>query len=125
MPHADLFCANGNLHWPRQLKESHIIGDGTSVLSETISKFFVGEIAFFNKSLEGNGNLDGVQVFALNVFDQGHFEQRLVVCFPNVCWDFLKIRELRRSKATFATNDLVLVRTNFVDGDGLNDSQLS
>ena len=83
------------------------------------------EFALVDQSFERNGNFDGVQVFALNVLNQSHFEEGLVVDFADVSRHFFESGQLRSAKPPFAGDDLVLVGSNFMHRDGLDDAQFS
>ena len=123
--HADGFVPNGELHFCGELQQANVIGDGGAVLAQAYPEVFVREFALVDQSFERNGNFDGVQVFALNVLNQRHFEEGLVVDFADVSRHFFESGQLRCAKPPFAGDDLVLVGSNLVHRDGLDDAQFA
>ena len=74
--------------------------------------------------LVGQGNLHGVEVFALYVLDERHFHDVLVVGGANVGGDAGKSGQLRGAEAPFAGNELVVAIVQLPQGDGLYDAYL-
>jgi hypothetical protein len=71
------------------------------------------------------GNFHRVQVAALNVLDQGHFEHLLVVGQAHKHGHAFQTRELGGAEPAFARDDLEAVGFQAADGNGLNDAELA
>ena len=79
----------------------------------------------FDKVLVGQGYFDGVEVFALDIFDQGHLHHVLVVDGADVGRDAVEARNLRSAPTAFASDNLVVAILHLAQGDGLDNTDLA
>jgi hypothetical protein len=81
------------------------IGDRGAVLSDALGERILRVAMFFEQMVESLCELDGVQVFALNVLDEG----KLIGCAGRNVADYdqnlVKTRALSSPPATFAGHD--------------------
>jgi len=78
-----------------------------AILAGSIGHLFLGEAEFVRKPLKCAGLLDGVQVFALEIFNQRHFKRHL---FRNVSDDdgnAAQARPLSRAPAALSSYELI------------------
>ena len=66
-----------NLDWLFELEEPDSIGDCGAVLAGALGDLLLREMKFVNKALKGVRLLDGVEIFALEVFHQRHLQRHL------------------------------------------------
>ena len=66
-----------------QLKQPSRVRYGGAILSGSLGHGFLGQVKLVHQPLEGPGSFHGVQVFALDVFDQRHFQRELVGHLPD------------------------------------------
>ena len=59
------------LHVGRKLQQPEGVGDGGAILARTVGDLVVAQVEIPGEALEGMRDLDGVEVLALDVFDQG------------------------------------------------------
>ena len=57
-----------------EFEEADGIGDGGAVFAGALGNLFLGQMEFINQALEGVGLFDRVEIFALKIFYQRHFE---------------------------------------------------
>jgi hypothetical protein len=84
MAHAELAVANGYLDVWRQFEQAYIVGNGASFFAHAVGHLFLGECAFIHESFVAETYLNGVEVFPLQVFQQGQFQEFLVVYLADV-----------------------------------------
>ena len=77
--HGDVAVADGDLHLGGQLQQPQEVGHGTTAFAYLVAHFLLGHVALVDEALVGDGHLDGVQVFAVDVLDEGQFQHLLVV----------------------------------------------
>ena len=106
-----------------QAEQSQVVGDGGPFLSHAQGHGFLGEFAFVDQPLETERRLDGVEVFALDVLHDGHFEHGGVIGLPDVGRDVLQARLQGGAVAAFAADDLVALRAGLPQGERLDDSE--
>jgi hypothetical protein len=90
-----------------ELEKPNQIGDRGAVLPGALGELLLRELKLVAQALEGACLLNRVQVFALEVFDQGHFDRQF---FGNLAQDYrdtLLGRPLRGAPATFPGNELI------------------
>ena len=75
--------------------------------------------------LVGECNLDGIEVFALNVFDQRHLHHVLVVGRAHISRNREQARHLRGAPTSFTGDDLIGAIVHFAERDGLDHPDLS
>ena len=100
------------------------VGDGRAVLSDPAGDLFLGHSELDNKLVIGLRFFNRVQVFALQIFDEGDLQGRMFVRFADDGGNPDQAGALRGTPAAFAGNQLeesVVERTN---DDRLNDAVL-
>ena len=60
-----------------------IIGYRGPFFADPVAQFFLFQVTFRYKTLVTDGDFNGIQVVALNIFDQGQFEHLLVIGLPD------------------------------------------
>ena len=109
------------LDWLFQLQQADGVGDGGAVFSSALGDLFLGEVEFVNQPLEGMRLLDGVQIFALEVFDERHLQRHF---FGNVA-DYhrhaAEVGSLGGTPAAFS-GDQLKAAGNPADDERLDDS---
>ena len=107
-----------------QLEESECVGDGDAGSSDAFCGVFVGHSEFFDEVSVGFGFFDGVEVFSLDVFDEGEGEG---VAFGDVSdddGDFLDAGDLCGAQASFSGDEYVSV-VLCSDDEGLDEAAFS
>src|SRR5437588_3290101 len=66
------------LNWLLQLEQANCVGHCCAVLASALSNLLLGHVKLIHQALESAGCFHGVQVFALDVFDERHLERELV-----------------------------------------------
>lgn len=72
--------------------------------------------------MEGNSNLYRVQIFALDVFDEGKFQALLLFNGANQRGNLRESCHLSGTPATFAGDQAILLGTDSVDRDRLEET---
>src|SRR5690606_2752175 len=57
-----------------QAEQAQGIGDSRSILANLLGQRFLRVAVFLDEAIEGFGELDGVEIFPLDVLDQGKLE---------------------------------------------------
>ena len=86
------------------------------------TRSLLGQPVLLDEVLVGQRDFHGVEVFALDVLDEGHFHHVLVVGGADVGGYGLEPGQLGGSEAALAGYDLVLVGAGLAQGDGLYDA---
>ena len=102
----ELAFLNQRLHLIRQLQQAKEVGDGRPVPSHQTGDLCLGKLELLAQTLVSGGLIDGRQVVALQVFDEGEREQRLVVHFPHDRRDLGPAQALNRAPAALAGDQL-------------------
>ena len=87
-----------------QFEKADGIGDGRAVFAGFFGDLFLREMEIFGQFLKGVGLLDGIQILALEIFNQRHLQRRF---FRHVAHDdrhAAQLSPLRRSPAALARN---------------------
>ncbi len=58
-----------------ELEQTEGVGDGGAIFSGALGDLLLSEVELVGKALEGVGLLDGIEILALEVFDEGHFHR--------------------------------------------------
>jgi hypothetical protein len=93
-----------------EFQKADRIRDGGAIFSGAVGDLLLSKVKFVNEALESVGLLDWVEIFALKIFYEGHFQ-----CegFWNVAQDdrnAVHVRALRGAPAAFASNQLITIR---------------
>ena len=87
-----------------EFEEADGIGDSGAIFAGSLGDLLLGELKFVDEALEGVGLLDWVEIFALEIFDQRHFQGEI---FGYVAQDdrhCVHLGALGRAPAAFAGN---------------------
>ena len=90
-----------------------------------LREFFLRQPVACEQLLIGEGNFDGVEVFALDVLDERHLHHGIVTDLANIGWDAEKSGALSCAITAFAGNDHIGAIFLLSKGDGLNDADAS
>src|ERR1700730_11050242 len=104
-----------------QFQQANGIRDGGTVLAGALGNRFLRELEFVHEPLKSPCRFNGVQVFSLDVFDQRHFQRKLIWNIADNCRDFGQPGTLSRAPAAFASDQLK-TRPNGANNQRLNDA---
>ena len=104
-----------------KLEQAEEVRDGGAVFAGAMADLVVAEVKFACEAFESQGGFDGVEVLALDVLDEGDFEEAVVGEFLNDDGDFGHSGELGGAPAAFAGHELVAV-AGAADHEGLDDA---
>jgi hypothetical protein len=112
----------------REFEQANIIRDGGAVLAHLGRNLFVSHLKFFREPLICRRGFNRIQILALDVFDQRHFEEFPLVASRNGFdhdGDFRQMGALRGAPAALAGDDLIALAPggfglDLVDDDRLN-----
>ena len=118
--HGDMSVADGDLHLGGQLQQSQEIGHGTAALANLVAHFLLGHVTFVDEALVGDGHLNGVQVLAMDVFDEGQFKHLLIVSHADEHRNLGQTCHFGGPQSALAGNELVFVVAEFPDRNRLD-----
>jgi hypothetical protein len=78
MTHGEPVFGEQDLDFVRQLEEPDHVRDGGTIFAGAAADFLVAEVVLASEAVVGDGDFDGVKVLALDVFDEGDFEEFFV-----------------------------------------------
>ena len=107
----------------RELEEAEEVGDAGAVFAGARGHLLLGEVEVLGEALVGAGLLHGVEVGALEVFDDGHLHRLAVGDFADDGRDGRFAGALRGEPAALAGDELVTASGDGTDHDGLDDSR--
>ena len=90
-----------------QLEESDVVGDRTPVYPDLPCKPIMGIPEILDESLVDPGNLDGVQVLPLKVFDEGKLKGLAIVSLLDNGRNLLKPRNAARPEPALSCDDFI------------------
>src|SRR5579863_7203484 len=105
------------LDWLFELKQADGIGDRRAIFSRALGHLLLRQVKLINQALEGMRLLDGVEIFALEIFHQRHLQRDV----SDYDWDTEQARALRCAPAAFA-GDQLKAASNSADDERLNDA---
>src|SRR5580700_7955948 len=121
MAHAEAMFGNQELDFLRELQEAYYVGDRSTVFSGTAADFLMREAEFAAETLVGVGGFDWIEVFALNILDEGKLEHPRIRDILDDDGHLSDTGELRGAPSTLPSNDLVAFLV-LADDDGLNNA---
>jgi hypothetical protein len=107
--HGQAVFGNKLLHFEGEPEEAQHVGDGGSVLAGALGDLLVGQAEFAVEALEGVGDFDGVEVFALDVFDKSDFHEAVVGDVLDNDGHVMKAGDAGGAKAAFTGDELIAV----------------
>ena len=90
MPHGQLSAGQVLLDFGRELQEAEVVGNGGAVFSDLDRCFLLGKPEGFDELTVGLGGFDGIEVFPLNILDEGHLEGFGLTYVPHDGGDLLE-----------------------------------
>ena len=117
--HVELTSGHLTANIRRQAQQPQIVRDGRAVFSHRDGNGVLRQAVIVAQAAVGLRFLDRVQIFALDVLDEGHFEQLVVGDVANRDGDFEEAGALGRAPTALAGDDLV-VRARATDENRLN-----
>lgn len=117
----DFFVPQVVLDFGGQFEEPEGVGDGGAAFANLLRGFVLSEIKLLDKLLQSGCFFDGIQVFALEVFDERQFHHFAVVRFANDGGDSFEACQLRGAPTAFAGDDLEFAAAG-PNNQGLDDS---
>lgn len=114
----DQAFAEGGENFRRELQEAHQVGDRGTVDFQTSGEIVLRAMMLVEVALEGEGFFDRVQVFALEVFDDGELGDEAIVGLAESSGDRWPTRKPGGAEAAFAGNELIPTR-DLADEDRL------
>jgi hypothetical protein len=103
-----------------KIEQTEEVGDGGAVFTEAAGQFVLGEAELFHEVLVGGGPVDGVKVFALDVFNQGELGLGERVHVADDGREIGEAGEFGGAPTAFAGDELVLAVGGGADQDGLD-----
>ena len=104
-----------------EFEESQGIGDTGAAAPDTLRDVFLAKIEFRGQTRKSLGFVDGVEVGALEVFDESEFEHVAIGGLTDNNGSFGQAGSLRGPPAAF-TGDQFKFRPNFANDEWLNDT---
>ena len=102
------------------LTQAHVVGDGRAFLADLFGQGVLREVALVDQALHAECDFDGVEVLTLDVLDQSHGMQVLVVHLAHIGGQGLQVGALRSPPAPFAADEDVFPVVAPPDGYGLD-----
>ena len=106
-----------------QFQEPELVGNGRAFFAHAVCHLLLREAAFLHEALITHGHLNGIQVFPLDIFHNGHFQHALFRGVTNVCGNHVHAGHDGSTVATFAADNLVLAVSLAAHGDGLDKAE--
>jgi hypothetical protein len=119
--HRKAVLGKQKLDFRRELEQPDHVGDGGAVLARAAADLFVAEFVLACEAVIGGGHFDGVQILALDIFDQGNFEEFLIGELLDYHRDLCQSGQAGCAPAAFAGDEFVAVGLSAHD-DGLDDA---
>jgi len=122
--HGEAVFGNKLLHLEGEPEEAQHVGDGGPVFAGALGDLLVGQVEFAVETLEGVGDFDGVEVFALDVLDESDFHEAVVGDVLDNDGHVMKAGDAGGAKAAFTGDELIAVVRAPYD-EGLDDAVFS
>ena len=79
MAHVYLLVFQSHLYLGGELQQTHIVSDGSAALADALRNLGLRHARCLGQVLIGQGNLNGIQVIALDILNQCHLHHVLVL----------------------------------------------
>lgn len=123
MSNAEAALCDEDLDVVVKFEKAHGIGDTGAGFADAAGDFFLLHRELLGEADVTGGFFDGVEVFALKVLNEGHFEHVTVGCFAFDDGHGGQAEFLRGPPATFSGDQFELI-TDLSDNEWLNDAVL-
>ena len=97
------------LHLARQLEQAQRIGDHRTAFADLGGDQFLRELKLADELRVTERFLNGVEILALQVFDQRHLQHRAIIRLADDDGDFGQSGELGRAPAAFPGDEFKIV----------------
>ncbi|MGB8438214.1 MAG: hypothetical protein WCE26_02400 [Candidatus Acidiferrales bacterium] len=104
-----------------ELEQADGVRYGGAVLAGALSHLLLGEMEFVNQALKGVGLLDGVEILALEVLNEGHFERHFLGHVADYNRHTAEAGSLGGAPPALAGNQLIAI-SDASDDERLDDS---
>lgn len=118
-----LACGEGVLGIVAELEEAEGVGNGAAGLSEALGELLLGVVVLVREAFEGLGHLEGGEIFALEVLDEGEGKGVGVGGFFDDGGELGEAGDACGAPSAF-TGDELVVSSALSDDDGLEDTAL-
>jgi hypothetical protein len=105
VPHAERARREIVAHFRRQFQETHVVRDGRAIFADAFRDRFLRQMEFVGQAAIRLRFFDGIQILALNVFDQRDFEHLVVRDLAMDDGDFEETGALRGAPPALAGDD--------------------
>ena len=106
------------LHRLRQLQEPDGVGDMAATLAHFLGHILLGAVEAVDQLLIGHAFLDGVEVGALHILDDGDFQRLAIRQLAHHHRHVMQLGHLGSAPATLARHDLIAVGADGPHQDG-------
>ena len=125
MAHIHRFVAQSQLHLCREFEQSQKVGNGGALFTDSLAQSLLRELVLVDELAEGEGYFNGVEVFALNVFDERHFGDLAVVGCAHIRRHRFQPGEFGGAKPSFTRYNHICAGVGSPHGEWLNDAVLA
>ena len=122
MPHREVACRDIGPDVLGQFQQTQKVGDRRAVLADRVGDIVLRQLEFVGQAPIGLRFIDRVQVLALDVFDESHFEERPLLSGPDFAhhdWHAQQAGFLRRAPPALAGDDVKAI-ADLANDDRLN-----
>jgi hypothetical protein len=109
MPDGDSPLFEERLRTRVQVEKPHGVRDRRSAFADAFGDLILGESEIAMEAFVGAGLLDGIEIFALKIFDESELQHLAIACRANDCWSFGEFEFARGTPAAFTSDEFVLV----------------
>ena len=109
-------------HRGGEIQQPEGIGDGAAGLAHTLGRLLLGHVIRLDEGSEAGGLLHGVQIFPLEVFNQGQLHDLAVVRLDDQHRHLVQTGLPGGAPAALTGDDLVVAGGQAADGDGLENA---
>jgi len=121
MAHREPVLGYQDLNVLRQTQKAQEIGYRRPIFASALTELLMAQVVLPREAIQGLRDFDGIQVFTLNVLDQGDLEEAFAGEFLHNGRHFSQFRQTGRTPPAFTGNQLVSVGGTLQD-QGLNDA---
>ena len=121
MADGEASLAQPGLDFGRELQEAQGVGDDDAALADLGGGLLLSQVELLGQLGVAPGFLDGVEVFALEVFDEGQFQHGAVIRLADDGGDLGQAEHLGGAPAAFAGDQLEMILPG-ADDERLDDA---
>jgi len=107
VPHLDCAAHEHVLHRARELEETQEIGRGAARAADRVGRLLVRHLEFIDQALHARRLFHRIQVFALDVLDERHYQCRIVRHLAHYRGHLRQPGDLRRAPAALTSDELI------------------